>query len=228
MGKQVAVFIDGDNISATFAKRTLDHADSKGLRRVTRAYANAQQTSGWSSTPGVRLIHAGTGKNASDVLLSIDAVEIALTTDIDTFLIATSDGDFSHLAYKLREYGRCVLGLGEAKAPCSFRAACTEFVPLNFVAICPTPKPLASPPPQFVEFDQKIRAVIAEHSQGAQGLRLADLGAKMDQVHGVQIKTYPEGSWRGYLSKRPELFSLDPKGPDAKVRFLPAGFLAAR
>ena len=48
-------------------------------------------------------MHAGTGKNASDLLLALDAVELALRGDVDHFVIASSDGDFSHLALRLRE-----------------------------------------------------------------------------------------------------------------------------
>jgi hypothetical protein len=39
--------------------------------------------------------------------------------------------------------------------------------------------------------------------------------------HGVSIGAYPEKTWRGYLEARPQVFVLDPKGPEARVRLRP-------
>tara|TARA_R100000988_G_C3877213_1_gene106616 strand:- start:272 stop:427 length:156 start_codon:yes stop_codon:yes gene_type:complete len=46
----------------------------------------------------------------------------------------------------------------------------------------------------------------------------------MHKLHGVMISKSPEKSWRAYLAKRPALYSLDPKGPKAKVRYRPDAF----
>jgi hypothetical protein len=46
----------------------------------------------------------------------------------------------------------------------------------------------------------------------------------MKTLHGVQISTLPEKKWRTYLSARPALYELDPRGPDAHVRFKARGF----
>lgn len=55
---------------------------------------------------------------------------------------------------------------------------------------------------------------------------IGELAPKMHAKHGTQISRQPEGTWRGYLSKRPTLYDLDPKGPGAMVRFRPEGFAA--
>lgn len=162
----------------------------------------------------MRLIHAGAGKNAADVLLSIDAMELALRDGVEGFVIASSDGDFAHIANRLREGGRAVVGVGEGKTPPCFRAACTVFEAIN-----------VDPPDQPVkELDLNIRTMIAQHSTKAQGMKLAELALEMHKNHGVRISTLPEKTWRGYLLKRPALYEVDPKGPEAKVRFRPAAF----
>lgn len=66
--------------------------------------------------------------------------------------------------------------------------------------------------------------MIVLHSKTGQGMRIAELAPKMHNAHGVKISSLPEGTWRAYLSKRPALYELDPRGQEAKVRFVPEGF----
>ncbi|MEZ5723187.1 MAG: NYN domain-containing protein [Paracoccaceae bacterium] len=94
--------------------------------------------------PGIRFVHAGTGKNAADLLLSIDAVELALREGYEMFVIASSDGDFSHLAIRLRETGHLVVGCGVATAPARFRTACSRFVELGSAEVHLPVPPAAS------------------------------------------------------------------------------------
>lgn len=216
--RRVAVLVDGDNISAAHADRILAEAARLGRVDVSRAYAAADRPSGWMSAPGYRLVNAGSGKNAADVLLCIDAMELALLGGLTAFAIATSDGDFTHLAQRLRERGLAVLGLGEDKAPPMFRAACTDFTRL---VGAPAPRP---PVGAHSDLDRKIRALIAAHSRNGSGMRVAELGSRMHSDHGFRIGEHPERSWRAYLSNRPMLYELEAEGPSAMVRFRPEGF----
>jgi hypothetical protein len=75
--------------------------------------------------------------------------------------------------------------------------------------------------------DQKIHAVITANSKKGAGMRIAQLSAQMHKQHGIQISTQPERNWRAYLFARPSLYDLDPRGPEAMVRFRPAGFIQA-
>lgn len=223
--RRIAVLVDGDNISARHFAQVIAAASGLGRVDIARVYAAANRPSDWLTLPGYRLMHAGQGKNAADVLLCIDAMELALVGGLETFVIATSDGDFTHLAQRLRERGQHVLGLGEEKAPMSFRLACTDFVLLNPLSKCTAEpektEPVAPPakPADKSKLDLDIRSIIAKNSQKGAGMRITDLSAVMYKEHGVRISKYPERSWRGYLSKRPTLYDLDPRGPEAKVRF---------
>jgi len=72
----------------------------------------------------------GPNKNASDIQLVIDAVEIALTNKVvENFVIVSGDGGFSALAKKLHEYGKMVVGCAYAKATNKvFEAVCDQFI----------------------------------------------------------------------------------------------------
>lgn len=222
MTARFAVLIDGDNIGAQHGARISRIAQAQGRVDVCRVYADLSQRRDWMDQTGFRLIHAGTGKNASDILLSIDAMELALRDGIDGFVLASSDGDFTHVAQRLRENGNHVIGIGEPKTPDSFRVACAAF---EYLGPPPSPSPTPSPSPA-TELDRKIKTMIASHSEKGQGMRIADLAPKMHSSHRIKISSLPEKTWRGYLSKRPMLYNLDAKGPQAKVRFRPEGFAA--
>lgn len=71
MPQDVALLVDGDNISAEFVTQLWSSATRLGRVTVARVYLNAQVASDWHSAAQFRLIHAGTGKNAADILLTI-------------------------------------------------------------------------------------------------------------------------------------------------------------
>lgn len=221
--RRVAVLVDGDNIAPKFGSRIVTEAERQGRVDIARVYLAANRPSDWLTQPRLRAIHAGSGKNAADILLCIDAMEMALSQDIATFVVASADRDFTHLARRLRERGLSVLGLGDAKAPDAFRLACSAFVTLDAEA---TATSSAAPEP-VSELDRNIRDLIAVHSRERRGMEIALLGGLMHRLYGTRISTQPDRNWRTYLANRPALYDLDPRGPDAMVRFRPEGFYTA-
>ncbi len=221
------MLVDGDNVSADYAACIRAYA---GAARVVRVYGNAAHNTRWHTVEGYRFIHAGTGKNASDMLLGIDAMELALREGFERIVIASSDGDFTHLATRLRELGVTVIGMGEEKAPESFRAACCQFQRMGAPASSQTPKtvPVARPAaarPSALDHD--IRDMIKLHSVKGQGMKVAALSSQMFKIHDTRISSHPEKTWRSYLAARGNLYDLDARGPDAMVRFKPGGFAAS-
>src|SRR5215211_847348 len=69
-----------------------------------------------------------TGKNASDITLVIDAMDLLHSGRFDGFCLVSSDIDFTRVAARIREQGVDVFGFGEQKTPESFRQACRRFV----------------------------------------------------------------------------------------------------
>lgn len=246
MTRRVALLVDGDNVPPALVSRILAEAEKLGRVDVARVYGAVSRNPGWDAVAGFRMMHAGSGKNGADLLLTIDAMELALLGGFEDFVLVSSDRDFSHLALRLRERGCHVLGLGEAKATAEFRAAFSRFVVLAEVSVVkagtaavvkpvvvtPAVVSTASPKanaeivdgPEVGKLDLLVRSLIAMHSSGGQGMRLAALGPKMHQAYRIKISTYPEKNWRDYLTKRPNLYEVDPRGTEAMVRFLPAGF----
>jgi hypothetical protein len=224
MDQPLAVLVDGDNISGKQAAEILTIAGRHGNPVVVRVYLDARRGSDWHGALGYRMLHAGCGKNAADILLALDAMELALSGGMRRFVLASSDGDFSHLALRLRELGAKVIGIGEAKAPESFRASSTAFVELGARApIALVPKVSSD----AAALDRRIRAIIAQHSKNGAGMRITDLANALRLQDGVTLAMVAEKNWRAYLLARPALFELDPKGPDAMVRIRPQGFVQA-
>ena len=160
---RVALLVDGDNISHSLAGPLIMQAIRHGDLTIKRVYGNFTSVPGWSEAPGFRAVHAGTGKNAADVLLCIEAMAVMLKGQADVLVVATSDGDFSHLALTLVEQGHRVVGLGKSKAPEKFRKACTVFQEIGATALAqkmvqenPAPKPSEKSAP---ESPARIRSI---------------------------------------------------------------------
>ncbi len=130
-----AVLIDGDNIAPKYLKVILEEVADNGVATYKRVYTDwtMQSRSGWKkmmlehSVMPVQQYSYTTGKNATDSAMIIDAMDILYTGNVDGFYLATSDSDFTRLAARLREAGKFVVGVGEAKTPAAFRSACNSF-----------------------------------------------------------------------------------------------------
>ena len=127
----VALLVDGDNISSDLAGKLLRRTQDLGTFRVKRVYCGTGALTNWASAPSFHRVFAGEKENGADMLLSIHAMQFALQDKVETFAIASSDRDFSHIAIALQELGCSVVGLGEAKAPRDFRLACSNFIELE-------------------------------------------------------------------------------------------------
>ncbi|WP_394180357.1 NYN domain-containing protein [Yoonia maritima] len=132
----LAVLIDADNIPAKHAKAILREITTYGepaLRRVYGDWSSSALTNWKKEVVELGLVAnqetANTkGKNASDIGLVIDAMDILHTGRFDGFVLVSSDSDFTALANRLREDGVEVIGIGESKAPVSLRNVCNRFI----------------------------------------------------------------------------------------------------
>ena len=132
----LAVLIDADNTSPKYSAAIFDEIASLGEASVRRCYGDfsSQQMSGWSKVQaefGIVPHHqpANTvGKNASDIALVIDAMDLMHTGRFNGFVLVSSDSDFTRLAQRLREQGLDVYGMGMQKTPEAFRRACKRFI----------------------------------------------------------------------------------------------------
>ncbi|HEY9037323.1 MAG TPA: NYN domain-containing protein [Roseovarius sp.] len=135
----LAVLIDADNTSPKWTKAVFDEIAGIGEASVRRCYGDfsSQQMSGWNKVQaefGLVPHHqpANTvGKNASDIALVIDAMDLLHSGRFDGFVLVSSDSDFTRLASRIREQGLEVFGIGAKKTPEAFRQACKRFIYLE-------------------------------------------------------------------------------------------------
>lgn len=132
---KLAVLIDADNAPADIINRLLEEIAKYGTATVKRIYGD--WSSGLSKWKAALLPHAiipvqqfayTRGKNATDMALVIDAMDLLYSGNFDGFCIVSSDSDFTRLASRLRESGHTVYGFGEKKTPEAFRKACDKFI----------------------------------------------------------------------------------------------------
>lgn len=136
--KKFAVLIDADNVSPDRFEKIFDEIGKFGIATYRRIYGNwaeynrnslKEKLLKYALTP-VQQFSYITGKNATDITMVIDAMDILYKGDVDGFCIVSNDSDFTRLALRLRESGMCVIGMGDDIAPSSFRMACTLFMVL--------------------------------------------------------------------------------------------------
>ncbi|NJM82007.1 MAG: NYN domain-containing protein [Tabrizicola sp.] len=132
----LAVLIDADNVSAGDAAAIMNEIAGLGEAGLRRVYGDwsSGSLSGWHDRArdlGLVMYQQSAntkGKNASDIGLVIDAMDILHSGRFDGFVIVSSDSDFTRLASRIREEGLQVIGIGRAKTPKSLIAACNRFI----------------------------------------------------------------------------------------------------
>ncbi len=196
---RLAVLIDAENTSSRIVDGLFEEISRIGEASVRRIYGDFSGTrlKSWHDVLARYAIipqqqpATTSGKNASDIALVIDAMDLLHTGRFDGFCLVSSDSDFTRLAARIREQGVDVFGFGEQKTPQSFRQACRRFIytenllPDSFtgVAVLPAATPL-QPPSKAVPLLRKA-IVQAECDDGwanlgEVGSRLANLSPDFD------------------------------------------------
>ena len=132
----LAILIDADNTGARYARAIFDEIAKLGEANVRRIYGDfaSDRLKGWREVLQPLAIvpqqqfNYTTGKNASDITLVIDAMDLMHRGGLDGFCLVSSDSDFTRLAQRLRENGAAVFGFGAKKTPEAFRNACSRFI----------------------------------------------------------------------------------------------------
>lgn len=135
----VALLIDADNASADFFDPVLTVLAELGTVNIRRAYGNWSKPGlkGWARLAVVQAIETQQqfdltkGKNATDMAMTIDAIDLLYAGKVDGFGIMSSDSDFTPLVTRLRQDGLIVYGFGSAKAPEAFKTACTRYIDVD-------------------------------------------------------------------------------------------------
>ncbi|HEY9092709.1 NYN domain-containing protein [Parasphingorhabdus sp.] len=135
----IALLIDADNASHVGIDPVLTALAELGTVNIRRAYGNwrKQSLKGW-----VDILHKygiepqqqfdiTKGKNATDMKMTIDGMDLLFRGNITGFGIMSSDSDFMPLAMRIRQEGIPVYGFGSTKTPEGFRQACSRFIDVD-------------------------------------------------------------------------------------------------
>ena len=144
--ERIAIFFDFENLALGARDRgakldiavVMDALTERGRVVVRRSYADwnlfteyrqglAEQRIEMIEIPQSR---GNQRKNAADIKLTVDALELAFQRDfVTTFVIASGDSDFTPLVLKLRELNKRVIGVGvEGSTSSLLPGACDEFL----------------------------------------------------------------------------------------------------
>ena len=162
--KNIALLIDADNASAAGIDPVLTVLAELGQVNIRRVYGN------WAK-PGLKTWAAlinryglrpqqqfdlTKGKNATDMAMTIDALDLLYQGKVDGFGIMSSDSDFTPLANRLRQDGLVVYGFGNSRTPEAFKTACTRFIDVG--ALIATDSRENDSPPAPAENDEPAAA----------------------------------------------------------------------
>jgi len=176
---RIALLIDADNSPASKIDAILTELSTFGVTNVRRAYGNwkKQELKGWEEQLHEHAIRPmqqfdySKGKNASDMAMVIDALELLYTDRPDAFGIVSSDADFTPLVMHLRAKGAAVYGFGAQKTPEPFVNACSRFLFLDQLgAASAADETVAAPlrvPTAQLKQDSKLTALLRNAVQAA-------------------------------------------------------------
>lgn len=140
--QKIAMVIDADNTQISKIEAVIREISKHGRIVVKRAYGNWKKDTlkNWEGEIKRLAIKAEqqfdyvSGKNATDMALVIDTIELLYANIYDAFVIVSSDSDYTPLAIKLHESGVYVMGVGERKRR---RLSETPATSLSFWKISP-------------------------------------------------------------------------------------------
>jgi uncharacterized protein (TIGR00288 family) len=139
MDNKIALLIDCDNIGFKLIDPVLKELEQYGEIIIKRAYGNWRNDSlkNWVSKLtelSIKPIHQidyTKGKNATDMAIVIDAMDMMHLKKVNAFAIVSSDSDFTPLTMKLQEEGFKVYGFGASKTPASLKNSCSVFTDIS-------------------------------------------------------------------------------------------------
>jgi uncharacterized protein (TIGR00288 family) len=217
--RRIALLIDADNAPAGKIDVILGEVARHGVANVRRAYGNwkSPHLKGWEATLheyAIRPIQQfaySTGKNASDMAMVIDAMDLLYARNLDGFAIVSSDADFTPLVMRLLTDGVKVYGFGEKKTPSAFVNACSKFTYLEALGVPAAIESEAGTKPKNskelrgdTRLLQMLRSAIDAASDEDGWARLSSVGSQI----GNQASFDPRNYGYGKLSDLVEAIGL--------------------
>jgi uncharacterized protein (TIGR00288 family) len=134
--KNISILIDCDNVSYKYAEDIFNDISKYGTVNIRRAYGNWKDKKliGWErllqeyNIQPIQQFAYTQGKNATDIAMIIDIMDLLYTRELTGVAIVTSDSDFTPIVTRILANGLTVYGYGEEKTPTAFTNACSQFI----------------------------------------------------------------------------------------------------
>jgi uncharacterized protein (TIGR00288 family) len=201
--ERIAVFIDADNAPAKKIDTVLSELARYGVVNIRKAYGNWKNS---NLKPWEELLHEYAiqpiqqfdltkGKNATDMALVIDVMDILYTKNIDVIALISSDCDFTPLVTRCLADGKFVIGFGERKAPNAFVNSCSRFLFLDQEESVKQPK---QKPTRNIKSDTKLMNLLR---QAIEAIEDEDGWARLGHI-GSHISNHASFDQRNYGYKK--------------------------
>jgi len=230
----IALLIDADNSPASRIEDVLDELANYGVIDIRRAYGNwkSPNLQSWEAVLHEYAIQPmqqfaySKGKNATDMALSIDAMDLLYTKQLEGIALVSSDSDFTPLVMRLRADGLKVFGFGEEKTPMPFVNACSRFLYLEKLEKEePTQAAKASPAARKSAKELKgdaklmtwLRNAVASAADEEGWAHLGAVGNHISKQSSFDQRNYGYARL-GDLIATIDLFETDKRGPAVYVR----------
>lgn len=202
--RNIALLIDADNASPDHLDEVLLVLGELGTINVRMAFGNWAKASlkGWGNITGLHSIEpvqqfdVVKGKSATDMRMTIAAMDLLFGARVHGFGIMSSDSDFLPLAMRIRKDGLPVYGFGTAKTPSSFQQACSRFY--DVAALAGQQEDALEAPPAAegqraidAELLQVLGAAFKASKRDAEGYAsLSEVGQRAKAVSSFAVRNY--------------------------------------
>ncbi|WBX84681.1 NYN domain-containing protein [Sphingosinicella microcystinivorans] len=192
----IALLIDADQGGQKYLDAVLTVLAELGTVNIRRAYGNWSKPELGTWEP---VFHAyaimpmqqfdiAKRKNATDMAMAIDAMDLLYSGRVDGFGLMSSDSDFMPLAMRIRQNGLPVYGFGRASTPESFRQACTRFIDVDALMPVPDKAPKGEIDDQLVALLIDAYDAVKRDEQGY--ARLAEVGKIAGNRSSFDVRNY--------------------------------------
>lgn len=246
---QVAIYIDYDNIEISVTdtlgkdmdvewKKILELASHTGRTVIRRAYADWAAQAGAQRDLlglGIDLVHVSSkrGKNAADIRIVIDALEMLqnANSQVTHVILVSGDGDFTELVHRLRSAGKVVIGVGVSGTSAEYLVnACDEFIFYDkLIAVTQPPQrsgkkvaPEATLAPSFDISEARMLLRRVLESSEDEWMLAAELKKTMLRLNpSFNERNYDFSSFKDFLQSQHEMINLRTSGDQLEAQLIP-------
>lgn len=201
--QKIALFIDADNAPAAKIDLVLQELAKEGVVSIRKAYGNWKNPNlgAWEKVlheyaiQPIQQFDLTKGKNATDMALVIDAMDVLYTKNLDIISLVSSDCDFTPLVTRALADGKVVIGFGERKTPMPFVSSCSRFLYLDDPVNPDTPE---AKPVKNIKSDTRLVNLLR---QAIEAVEEEDGWAKLGRV-GSHISNQASFDSRNYGYKK--------------------------